>query len=195
MSAATALIIFCGAWWKLSVAGYLGSVLAALLQPVVRSRKATRRDQPPISVLVPVNRVDCELEAAFVSLFTQSYPRFEVLVSAAEESCPALEVPRRVAARFPKIKSRFIGQQVNVAVSPKLNNLVTALEQADHELVVVKDSNVQLGEGQLAELVRHLTPGVGLVCAVPVAVGPATFAADVECAMLKGQGAHLLLGG
>jgi ceramide glucosyltransferase len=190
---ATLAIVSCAAWWLLSLAIRLGSVAAALVQPAVRARAAIRREDPPISALVPVNRLDCGLEAAFVSLFSQSYPRFEVLVSAARESCPALAVARSVAARFPKIRSRFIVGEAHVAVSPKLDNLVIPLAEADHDLVLVKDANVHLAPGQLAAFVQHLGPGVGLVCAVPIATEPATFAAEIECAMINGHAAPLLL--
>jgi ceramide glucosyltransferase len=190
---ASLAIVSCAAWWLLSLVVRLGSVAAALVQPAVRAKPAIRRDEPPISTLVPVDRLNCGLDAAFVSLFSQSYPRFEVLVSAARESCPALAVARSIAARFPKIRSRFIVGEAHVAVSPKLDNLVMPLAQADHDLVLVKDANVRLVPGQLAEFVRHLTPGVGLLCAVPIATEPTTFAAEIECAMINGHAAPLLL--
>src|ERR1700726_62274 len=189
----TGLIVFCAGWWMLGLSVPIGSIGLALLQPAIRPRQATRRDQPPVSALVPVSSLDAELESAFHSLFSQDYPHLEVLVSAADESCPAMEVARRVAARFPQVEVRFLSGKVDVARCPKLNNLATSLPQAGHELLFVKDANVWLAPEQLAEFVRYHTPGVGLVCAVPIAAGPATFAAEVECAMINGHAAPLLL--
>ena len=189
----TGLIVFCAGFWALGLSVRIGSIGLALLQPAIRSRQATRRDQPPVSALVPVSSLDAEVESAFHSLFSQDYPHLEILVSAADESCPAMGVARRVAARFPHVEVRFLSGQADVARCPKLNNLATSLPQAGHELIFVKDANVWLAPGQLAEFVRHHTSGVGLVCAVPIAAGPATFAAEVECAMINGHAAPLLL--
>jgi ceramide glucosyltransferase len=192
MDAAAILIYVCAGWWVVSLSLYGGSIAAAFMQPPVRRRHARRVDQPPISLIIPVKRLDPGLEGAFVSAFEQSYPRFEVLVSAAEES-PALELARRVAARFPHIPSRIICQETRVAVSPKLNNLVAPLAVAAHDLILVKDSSFRLAPGELAALVRNLIHGVGLVVAPPIATAPGNFAAEIECAILNGYQGRLLL--
>jgi ceramide glucosyltransferase len=183
----------CAVWWIVSVASHLGVSIMCLIQPLLRQRSATRQDQPPVSVLVPVKEMEPELKAAFLSLFSQSYPDFEVLVSAAEKNSAALETARQIAAQFPHIKSRFIIADVKVAVSPKLNNLVTPLSAADHDLIFVKDSNIHLEAGQLSEFVRLMASDVGLVVAVPIATKPKTFAAEIECSIMNGYGAPALL--
>jgi ceramide glucosyltransferase len=193
MSAAAIVAYVCAGWWSLSLALYVGSVIAAFMQPAVLRRRATRMDLPPVSAIVPVNRVDPGMEAAFASLFSQAYPEFEVLVSAADESSPALAVAKGIAARYPHIPFRIVCQDTRVAVSPKLNNLVAPLAVAAHDMIFVKDSSFRLKEGELAALVRYLAPGVGLVVAPPIATRPENFAAEIECAILNGYQARLLL--
>ncbi|HEV1999275.1 MAG TPA: glycosyltransferase, partial [Xanthobacteraceae bacterium] len=168
----------CAGWWALSLLLYVGSVIATFAQPAVLRRRATRGDEPPVSAIVPVNRIDPEMEAAFASLFAQAYPRFEVLVSAADESAPALAVARKVAARHPGVPFRVVCQDTRVAVSPKLNNLVAPLAAADHDMIFVKDSSFHLKDHELAALVRYAAPGVGLVVAPPIATKPENFAAE-----------------
>jgi ceramide glucosyltransferase len=193
MSVAVLVAYVCAGWWSLSLVLYVGSVIAAFAQPGVLRRRATRVDQPAVSAIVPVNRVDPEMEAAFVSLFSQTYPSFEVLVSAADESAPALEVAKRVAARHPRVPFRVVCRDTRVAVSPKLNNLMAPLAAASHDVIFVKDSSFHLADGELTALVRYLTPGVGLVVAPPIATKPENFAAAIECAILNGYQARLLL--
>jgi len=183
----------CAGWWSLSLLLYVGSVIAAFAQPAALRRRATRIDQPPVSAIVPVNRIDAEMEAAFASLFAQAYPRFEVLVSAADESAPALAVARTVAARHPRVPFRVVCQDTRVAVSPKLNNLVAPLAAAAHDIIFVKDSSFHLKDHELAALVRYAAPGVGLVVAPPIATKPENFAAEIECAILNGYQARLML--
>ncbi len=193
MSAAAIVAYVCAGWWSLSLLLYGASVIAAFVQPALLRRRASRADQPPVSAIVPVNRVDPEMEPAFASLFSQAYPRFEVLVSAADKSAPALEIARTVAARHPHVPFRVVCQDTRVAVSPKLNNLVAPLAAAANDVIFVKDSSFRLKASELAALVRYLVPGVGLVVAPPIATQPGNFTADIECAILNGYQARLLL--
>jgi ceramide glucosyltransferase len=190
---ATVLTFGCAAFWVAAIATRIGSVAAAFLQPALARRLARREDRPPLSVLVPVKRHDPGLDEAFASLLRQRYPSFEVVVAAERDDLPALRVAREVVARFPGATCRFLVGNDGSAVSPKLNNLAPALAHAKNELILVKDANVLLDEDQLSGFVRHLTPGVGLVCAVPVAERPAGLAAEIECAMINGHAAPLLL--
>lgn len=191
-SAQTILVVACAAWWLLSVTVHVLSAALALVQPTL-TRRNSRDDQPPVSILVPVKDFDPRLDAAFVSVFSQTYPRFEVLISAADTSSTALTVASAVAARFPQIQSQIIISDTRVAVSPKLNNLVAPLAKANSDLVLIKDSGIQLASGQLADLVRELGPGVGLVAVVAIAREPANFWAEVECAFMNGYQARMLL--
>lgn len=188
------LVVTAGAlWWALCSTVHIGSIVAGLLQPWARRRQATRQDQPPISVVIPVKQLEPEADAAFAATYAQSYPAFELIIAAAEETSPAIEAARRGASRFPSVRTRFITNIRQVTPNPKVSSLACAISVADHDLILVKDSNIRLADGQLAEFVRHLTPGVGLVCALSIAVSPKSVAADIECAMMNGHHAPLLL--
>ena len=182
------------AWWAASCAVRIGALAAAFIQPRTRRRRATRRDQPPVSIIIPVRRLEPEAAAAFASAYAQVYPRLEVLTTAEEAASPILDLARDVASQFPQIKSRLLNQNVRFTPNPKVSNLAPAIAAARHDLVLIKDSNIRLGGSQLAELVRNLTPGVGLVCAVPIAIEPAGFSAEIECAFLNGHSAPLMYG-
>jgi len=187
-----AAVAFAGAvWWAGSSLIRILSYAAAFVEPHRRERRAKRRDQPPVSIVIPVRRLDTD-GATFASSYVQDYPRIEVITAAEEVSSPALDLAHEVARRFPQIESRVIGGNPCFTPNPKVSNLAPAIASARHDLILVKDANIRLGEAQLAELVRNLTSGVGLVCAVPVAVEPIGFAAEVECAFLNGHQAPLL---
>ena len=179
--------------WGLTLLLRCTAVVASFIHPGVRRRAATRNDQPAISVVIPVKSLEPEMEAAFESVFSQDYPRFEVLVAAAEERSPATELGHRVADRFPRIVARFLTGNKRFTLNPKVSNLAPAIAAAAHDLILVKDANIQLAEGQIAELMRNLTPRTGMVCAVPIGVRPASFWASVESAMMNGYGAPLLM--
>ena len=78
------------------------------------------------------------------------------------------------------------------AVSPKLNKLAAPLDAARHDFVFTKDSNITLDPDTMAAFMQNFSQGVGLVCAVPVAVRPESFAGRIEAFLINGH-ARLLL--
>lgn len=193
MDAVSLFGIAATAWWGLTLTVRAASVLSVFVQPALRRRLAVRADQPAISVVIPVKRMEPAADEAFASVFSQTYPRFEVLITAAETNSAVIEVGRQVAAQFPTIASRLLLGNERFTVNPKISNLAPAIAAAEHELILIKDANICLADGQIGEFVRNLTPGTGMVCAVPIGVRPETFCAEVECAMMNGHAAPLLM--
>lgn len=179
-------------WWCLAFGLLAATFALGLVQPFLQRRRPRRKDQPPISAIIPVKLVTAGFERAQASLFAQAYPNFEVLVSAAEKQSAAAEAVRRVAEPFRDVQSSFLRSPSRLAVSPKLNNLVAPLAVARHDLVFTKDANITLGPGALAGFVQNLAEGVGLVVAVPVAARAQNLAGEIEACLLNGH-ARLLL--
>lgn len=181
------------AWWIISCALRLATLGAALAHPLIRQRHATRRDRPPVSIVIPVRRVEFEAEAAFRSAFVQSYPDVEILVSAAEDDSPMIEIARKVVAQYPATAARVLTGNERITPNPKVSNLAPAIAAARNDFILIKDSNILLSGDQLADLMANLTAGVGLVCAIPIAAAPDGFAGELERAFLNGQAAPLTL--
>lgn len=189
----TVLSLIGAAWWMAAIAILFGSAVLALLSPFAWRARGASAKTPPISVVVPVKEASSELEAALASLFSQSYPDFEVLVSATEESSPVIERARAVAARYPRIPSRFITRDPHAARNPKINNLALPIAQVNYDLIAVKDANIQLASGRLAEMARKFTGDTGLVVSVPIGMEPKNFPAEIECTAMNGYVARFLL--
>ncbi|MGH6823001.1 MAG: glycosyltransferase [Methylocella sp.] len=188
------LFSYAGAmWWSVAVAFFCASLGAGLAQPFVQRRRATRKDRPPISAIIPVKLLDPGFETAQASMFAQDYPAYEVLIGAAENQSPALDAARRIAVCHPEVSCRFLRSAGTAAVSPKLNNLAPPLAAASYDLIFTKDSNITLDPGTMAAFVQNFTHGVGLVVGVPVAVRARNFAGRIEAFSINGH-ARLLLG-
>ena len=179
-------------WWMAAVVILAAGFLGALLQPVLQRRRATSTAMPPISLILPIKLVNPGFERAQASAFNQRYPVYEVLIGAAEAHSPALSTMAGLAAPHLGGSVRVLRSMVTAALSPKLNTLSAPLAAAVHDVVVTKDSNITLPPTALRDLVASLTPGVGLVCAVPVAVRADTLAGRIE-AVLINRDARLLL--
>ena len=179
-------------WWSVAAALFCVTLVCGLAQPLLRARRPTREDRPPISAILPIKLLDPGFETAQASMFVQDYPAYEVLIGAAEQASPARDAARRIAAAHPKIACRFLRSSGVAAVSPKLNTLAAPLDAASHDFVFTKDSNITLDPGTMAAFVQNFTQEVGLVVGVPVAVRPENFAGRIEAYLINGH-ARLLL--
>lgn len=162
-----------------SITGILTSTLYALLVTVGALRLARRRRvlpvrsfAPPVSLLKPLHGSEPDLEAHLQSFFEQDYPEFEIIFCARSDQDSGLEIARRVAARYPKIRSRFLCS----GNAPYANAKVWSLERmqgaAAHRFFVVSDSDVSVTPGYLRAVMAPFTDKrVGLVTCLYRGVG------------------------
>lgn len=192
MDFVSATPFICAAWWALSLAILLGSVAIAAIEPWLR-RSPPKKNEPPLSVIVPVKESTPELEPALTSLLSQNYPNFEVLISATDESSSAIAQARDLAAQYPRVPVHFIARDPHAAENPKINNLALPIAEAKHDLIVVKDATIRLQDGRLAEMLDRFTDDTGLLVSIPVGINPESFAAEIECTAMNGYVARFLL--
>jgi ceramide glucosyltransferase len=164
----------------LSIVGILTSTMYALLVVVAAVRMARRRRlaaggagfTPLVSLLKPLHGWEPELESHLTSFFTQDYPGFEIIFCARNDQDPGLETARRVAERYPGIRSRFLLS----GNAPYPNAKVWSLERmqgaAAHGFLVVSDSDVSVSSDYLrAVMAPFADPRVGLVTCLYRGVG------------------------
>jgi len=179
-------------FWTASFLLLLFSTLAALLQPWIAARRATRKDQPPVSIALPVKLLENCFVRAQESAFAQQYPAFEIVASSTEPDSEAAQAMRAMLARHPERPTRFLRSTAKFAASPKVDNLVAPFTEAAYDTIFMKDANVVLRPDDLAEHMRQLGPGVGLVCAIPYCADPASLAAHVEASIVNGPHGRML---
>ncbi len=192
MTAMTVLAWVAGVYWVAAVALLVVSVAATIAQPWLAARRGTRRDAPPVSVVLPVKLLEEGFERTQESALTQHYRDFDVTVSSVDTNSPAVARMRAILARHPTVPSRILGSTAKFAVSPKVDNLYAPFMQARHDVILMKDANVLLEPDALAQHIRQLTDSVGLVCAIPYCVRLENFAAHVEAAIINGPHARML---
>jgi len=186
------LVWLCAVYWLVALALLVVSTAATLLQPLVAARRARNAEQPPVSVILPVKSLEHSFQRAQESVFAQNYPDFEVLASARDPSSPAAQLMKEIFARRPEIETRFLRSTSAIAVSPKVDNLVAPISEAQNDVIFTKDSNVTLLPEDLRAHMRQLTPGVGFLCAIPYAADPENLPAHIEASILNGPHARML---
>lgn len=183
----------CVVWWLAAATVHVATASLALLQPWVRHRRLTPPVTRPVSIIIPIKHEEEGFADAQASVLAQMRPGDELFIAAAETDSVALQQARAVLQRYPAATSHVVTADVRIAVSPKLNNLVTPMARAAHDIIFVKDSNVVLADGQLQMLLRHLAPGVGLVTVATQADEAKNLPARIEAAFMNGYQGRLVL--
>ncbi|HTZ80542.1 MAG TPA: glycosyltransferase [Stellaceae bacterium] len=175
-----------GAWWLAATTIYVGTLLVPLRRPPLSGPAGL----PAVSVLVPVKGIDAEFAGNLEAFFGQVYPVFELIFTVADPEDPAIPLVERAIASHPRVAAQLIVGDVKVSANPKVNNLVNGERAARHPLVLISAANIALMPDTLARLVPLLTPGVGMVSAVPVALRPQNFVGELEAAFWNGHAAR-----
>lgn len=119
---------------------------------------------PPITVLKPVKGLEEGLYENLASIARQDYPDYEILVGAEDALDPALDIARRVQADHPGARIRIRAGSRRLGLNPKVNLLAALAERAEHDHLLVSDSNVRVGPRYLRETAAELADSrVGLV--------------------------------
>ncbi|WP_238525640.1 MULTISPECIES: bacteriohopanetetrol glucosamine biosynthesis glycosyltransferase HpnI [Acidobacterium] len=104
---------------------------------------------PPLSLLKPLHGEEPGLEAHLDSFFRQDYPNYEILFCARSANDPGMKIARRVAARHPHIPARFLSTGEPQYINAKVASLELMGAAAEHDLLVISDSDVHVEPGYL----------------------------------------------
>jgi ceramide glucosyltransferase len=135
-----------------------------------RGAAARRRAQqpakftPPVSLLKPLHGTEPGLEAHLESFFQQDYPEYEIIFCARSEQDEGLEIARKVAARYPAIRSKFLSSGTPRYANAKVWSLERMQNAAAHRFFVVSDSDVSVTGSYLLDVMAPFSDSrVGLV--------------------------------
>lgn len=140
---------------------------------------------PPVSLVRPVCGIEAFSEETLGAGFRLDYPHYELIFCVQREDDPVLPLVRRLIAAHPHIPSRVLIGDDRVSDNPKLNNCVKGWDAAEHDWIVLADSNVLMPPDYIQRLQKSWRGKTGLVCATPIGSRPLSFWAEVECAFLN----------
>ena len=161
------------------------TLVARFRCPARRSHLAPPVDAPAMSLIRPVCGVDNFAEETLRSAYRLDYPVYEVIFCVADPDDPVVPLVNRIMAAYPAIPSRLLFGHDRVSVNPKLNNCVKGWHAAQHDWVVMADSNVLMPRDYLQRCLAAWKPKTGLVCSTPIGSQPGNFWAEMECGFLN----------
>lgn len=149
----------CGA---LAAAYGLVALLAVSLR---RTDSAGAAGEPaPVSVLKPLCGAEPHLYECLKSHCNQDYPRFQLIFGVSDPSDPAIAVVRRLQREFPHVEMRLSIDAQQRGTNRKVSNLRNMLPLADHNHLVLADSDIHVPSDYLTKVTAPLHDrGVGIV--------------------------------
>jgi ceramide glucosyltransferase len=119
---------------------------------------------PPVTILKPLCGAHPALYESLRSFCEQDYPEVQVLFGVHDPADPAIEVVQRLMDEYRARNLKLVVNEREVSVNPKVSNLVNLYDNAEHDVLVIADSDIRVGPDYLRAVVAPLAhPGVGLV--------------------------------
>lgn len=136
---------------------------------------------PGVSILKPLKGADDQLYDNLIAFTALDYPLYEVLLGAEDPDDPALVVARRVQQEHPQRALRVLSGADWDALNPKVRVLSYLAPRAEHDWILVSDSNVRPAADYLRALIQcQRRSGASMVHSVLAGTGARRIGAVLE---------------
>jgi ceramide glucosyltransferase len=165
--------------------------VASIVVAALRLRRRTpgeplsRQKSPPVSLVRPLRGIDNYAADTLGSTFELDYPRCEILFCVASVKDPVVPLIEALMAEHAGAGARLLIGDERVSLNPKLNNVLKGWHAAEHDWIVLADSNVLMPHDYIQLLFASWRADTGLVASPPVGCRPRGPWAELECAFLN----------
>ena len=128
-------------------------------------RRATACAPVPVTILKPLHGAEPSLSRRLASFCRQDYAApVQVICGVQDPADPAVAIARLLATSPEAPRFDLVIDARAHGSNPKISNLINMLPAAQHEILVMADSDMEVGPDYLARIVAELQrPGVGAV--------------------------------
>jgi ceramide glucosyltransferase len=150
-----------------------------------RRRNDAPHDHAGVSIVRPVCGIENHGEETLRSGFLLDYPNYEIIFCAAVAHDPVVPVVRALIAEHPEVPAQLLIGNDAISDNPKLNNVCKGWRAAEHDWLIMADSNVLMPRDYIRRLLATWRADTGLVASPPIGSRSDGFAAELECAFLN----------
>ena len=134
-----------------------------------------------MSNLKPIRGLDPDAYENFASFCKQDYPDYELLFCVGEEDDPVVPILRKLERDFPERRIRVLFGSGGRGSNDKVVKLARLVGEAQHEVVVISDSDVRARPDYLRTVVAPLVdPKVGAVTCFYVPIEDKTLTESLQ---------------
>jgi ceramide glucosyltransferase len=128
-------------------------------------RRATACAPVPVTILKPLHGAEPSLSRRLASFCRQDYAApVQVICGVQDPADPAVAIARLLATSPEAPRFDLVIDARTHGSNPKISNLINMLPAARHDVLVMADSDMEVGPDYLARIVAKLQqPGVGAV--------------------------------
>jgi ceramide glucosyltransferase len=134
--------------------GCLYMFAAALIVPTFARRDPEpRASAPAITLLKPLHGAEPGLYANLASFCQQDYPGpVQIVFGVTNSHDPAIAVVERLKAEFPGRQFDLVVDGRTGGTNPKVANLINMNARAQHDIIVLADSDIRVGPDYLTQV-------------------------------------------
>jgi ceramide glucosyltransferase len=142
---------------------YLLVASVAVLRFSHRRQSAFMRRPEPVTILKPLRNAEPDLLARLASFCRQDFGApVQIICGIRNQGDPAVAVVQELAKSWPGVELNIDAS--NYGTNPKVSNLCSMFRLAAHDVLVIADSDIEVGPNYLASVVSELqAPGTGAV--------------------------------
>lgn len=146
-----------------TVCFYLFAIHAAI-QFFRPKRQKSVDFQPPVTILKPVCGLDDNTYENLASFCNQDYPHYQIIFGTQNPSDPCIAIVKQLIEDFPQQDIQLVISHRTIGINPKVNNLYNIALKAQHEILVLADSDIWVDANYLKQVVQPLNDStVGVV--------------------------------
>jgi len=117
---------------------------------------------PPVSILKPIRGLDPDAYENLASFCRLDYPVFEIVFCVDADDEEVLSVLEKLQLHFPERRIRVLHGSGRIAPNDKCAKLARLVSEAEHEVVVISDSDVRVRPDYVRQVTAPLRdPQVG----------------------------------
>lgn len=130
-----------------------------------RRERSSRTAREPVTVLKPLHGSEPGLFERLASICRQDYlGPVQIICGVQDPTDPAIQVVRSLQSAFPEHAIELALEPRRHGVNRKISNLIGMYAHVRHDVIVLADSDMEVGPSWLADVLSALAePGVGAV--------------------------------